>query len=67
MGWNQFIRGFSSSVLEWYLPNSVPSSSSGDVNGSSGANGSGAKYQGRNETYWEHQSEASITWGYGAP
>jgi uncharacterized protein len=29
--------------------------------------GSGAKYQGRNETFWEHQAEASITWGYGAP
>jgi uncharacterized protein len=29
--------------------------------------GSGAKYQGRNETFWEHQGEALITWGYGAP
>ena len=29
--------------------------------------GSGTKYQGRNETFWEHQGEASITWGYGAP
>ncbi len=29
--------------------------------------GSGTKYQGRNETYWEHQGEASITWGYGSP
>lgn len=29
--------------------------------------GSGAKYQGRNETFWEHHGEASITWGYGAP
>ena len=28
---------------------------------------SGAKYQGRNETLWEHQGEAVITWGYGAP
>jgi uncharacterized protein len=28
--------------------------------------GSGAKYQGRNETLWEHQGEALITWGYGA-
>jgi uncharacterized protein len=28
---------------------------------------SGAKYQGRNENFWEHQGEASITWGYGAP
>jgi uncharacterized protein len=29
--------------------------------------GSGTKYQGRNEAFWEHQGEASITWGYGAP
>jgi uncharacterized protein len=29
--------------------------------------GSGARYQGRNETFWEHQGEATITWGYGAP
>jgi uncharacterized protein len=29
--------------------------------------GSGTKYQGRNETFWEHQGEALITWGYGAP
>ena len=29
--------------------------------------GSGTKYQGRNETFWEHQGEASITWGYDAP
>ena len=28
---------------------------------------SGAKYQGRNETLWEHQGEALITWGFGAP
>lgn len=28
---------------------------------------SGAKYQGRNETFWEHQGLASITWGYAAP
>ena len=28
---------------------------------------SGARYQGRNETLWEHQGEAVITWGYGAP
>ncbi|MEX1352047.1 MAG: MliC family protein [Desulfobacterales bacterium] len=27
----------------------------------------GTKYQGRNETFWEHQGEASITWGYGTP
>jgi hypothetical protein len=29
--------------------------------------GSGTKYQGLNETFWEHQGEASITWGYGTP
>ena len=29
--------------------------------------GSGTKYQGRNETFWEHQGEASITLGYGTP
>ncbi|MGP0594069.1 MliC family protein [Nitrospira sp. T9] len=29
--------------------------------------GSGAKYQGRNETFWEHQGEALITWGHGSP
>lgn len=29
--------------------------------------GSGAKYQGRNESYWEHQGEASVTWGFNAP
>lgn len=29
--------------------------------------GSGAKYQGRNETFWEHQGEAAIVWGYDAP
>jgi uncharacterized protein len=28
---------------------------------------SGAKYQGRNESFWEHQGVATITWGYGAP
>jgi uncharacterized protein len=27
---------------------------------------SGTKYQGRNESFWEHQGEARITWGYGA-
>jgi uncharacterized protein len=27
---------------------------------------SGAKYQGRNETFWEHHGEALVTWGYGA-
>ena len=29
--------------------------------------GSGTKYQGRNETFWEHQGAATITWGYGEP
>lgn len=29
--------------------------------------GSGAKYRGRNESFWEHQGEALITWGYDAP
>ena len=28
---------------------------------------SGAKYQGRNESLWEHQGEALITWGHRAP
>ncbi|GAA4363646.1 MliC family protein [Kangiella marina] len=28
---------------------------------------SGAKYQGQNETFWEHQGEALIVWGYQAP
>ena len=28
---------------------------------------SGARYQGRNETLWEHQGEAAITWGYDTP
>ena len=28
--------------------------------------GSGTKYQGRNESLWEHQGEALITWGYGS-
>lgn len=28
---------------------------------------SGARYQGRNESFWEHQGEARVTWGYGAP
>jgi uncharacterized protein len=27
--------------------------------------GSGTKYQGRNETFWEHHGEVLITWGYG--
>ncbi|UCD78104.1 MAG: MliC family protein [Desulfobacterales bacterium] len=29
--------------------------------------GSGAKYQGQNESFWEHQGEAAIVWGYGSP
>lgn len=28
---------------------------------------SGTRYQGRNESLWEHQNEATIVWGYGAP
>ena len=28
---------------------------------------SGARYQGRNESLWEHQGVATVTWGYGAP
>ncbi|WP_200477407.1 MliC family protein [Azospirillum brasilense] len=28
---------------------------------------SGARYQGRNESFWEHQGEARVTWGYGTP
>lgn len=28
--------------------------------------GSGSRYQGRNESFWEHQGEARVTWGYGA-
>ncbi|HEU6456310.1 MAG TPA: MliC family protein [Roseateles sp.] len=28
---------------------------------------SGARYVGRNESLWEHQGEALIQWGYGAP
>lgn len=28
---------------------------------------SGSKYEGRNESFWEHQGEARVTWGYGAP
>lgn len=28
---------------------------------------SGARYQGRNETFWEHQGEATATWGFEAP
>jgi len=29
--------------------------------------GSGARYRGRNESFWEHQGEARVTWGYCAP
>lgn len=29
--------------------------------------GSGTRYQGRNESFWEHQGEATVSWGYGAP
>jgi len=29
--------------------------------------GSGAKYEGGNESFWEHQGEAAVTWGHGAP
>jgi uncharacterized protein len=29
--------------------------------------GSGSQYRGRNEMFWEHQGEATIVWGYGAP
>ena len=28
---------------------------------------SGAKYQGRNESFWEHHGEATVTWGYDGP
>lgn len=28
--------------------------------------GSGAKYEGRNEAFWEHGGEATVTWGYEA-
>ena len=29
--------------------------------------GSGSRYQGRNESLWEHHGEALVTWGNGAP
>ena len=29
--------------------------------------GSGTKYRGRNETFWEHHGEALVSWGYDAP
>ncbi|AEY01389.1 lipoprotein [Oceanimonas sp. GK1] len=28
---------------------------------------SGSRYEGRNESFWEHQGEATIQWGYQAP
>lgn len=28
---------------------------------------SGTRYQGRNESFWEHQGEARVVWGYEAP
>lgn len=28
---------------------------------------SGAKYEGRNESFWEHQGEARVVWGYNTP
>ncbi|HYQ51282.1 MAG TPA: MliC family protein [Pseudomonas sp.] len=28
--------------------------------------GSGMNYKGQNESFWEHQGEAAVTWGYGA-
>jgi hypothetical protein len=28
---------------------------------------SGSRYVGRNESFWEHQGEARIVWGYQAP
>ena len=31
------------------------------------SSGSGSKYQGRNESLWEHQGEVRISWGYGGP
>ena len=29
--------------------------------------GSGSKYQGQNESFWEHQGEVTIAWGYDSP
>ena len=29
--------------------------------------GSGTRYQGRNESFAEHQGEATVVWGYGTP
>jgi len=31
------------------------------------ASRSGARYRGRNESFWEYEGEALITWGYGGP
>ena len=31
------------------------------------ASGSGKRYQGRNESFWEHGGEATIVWGYSRP
>ena len=31
------------------------------------ASGSGSKYQGQNQTFWEHQGEVTISWGYSSP
>jgi uncharacterized protein len=28
--------------------------------------GSGSRYQGRNESFWEHHGEAAVVWGHGA-
>lgn len=28
---------------------------------------SGTRYAGRNETFWEHQGDARVQWGYGVP
>ncbi|MFH7564277.1 MULTISPECIES: MliC family protein [Oceanimonas] len=28
---------------------------------------SGSRYEGRNESFWEHQGEATVRWGYKAP
>ena len=29
--------------------------------------GSGSKYEGRNESFWEHHGTAIVVWGYGSP
>ncbi|MBP8134332.1 MAG: MliC family protein, partial [Zoogloea sp.] len=28
--------------------------------------GSGTRYEGRNESFWEHQGEATVVWGWQA-